>query len=140
MYFRHLAWLETPESEKKNLTRMGEMRVRREDPKLPPLTTAAYLAQCLIGVGIKMPAPSGGVAPLSALELRSWAEATSADLGPIDFQNILDASREYVAAYHEYNSKAVQPPWEPEITAEEKAARDAAEERFFDMMMGVKND
>jgi hypothetical protein len=78
-----------------------------------------------------------GPEPLSAVELRQWADGSETVLGGIDFQDILDASRVFVSGYHEFSEKYASPPWSPEMTPEEEAQAAAALERAWDMAMGV---
>ena len=80
-----------------------------------------------------------GPVPITASELSDWAQGTATDLGPADFQQLLEASRMYVSAVAEFMHNDVPAPWVPEMTAEEQAAAARREERMFDRMMGVAN-
>lgn len=78
-----------------------------------------------------------GPASLSASVLMDWCRGTRTDLGPIDFQDMLDASSAYVRAVNDYDHKDVPAPWAPEMTEDEQAAADAAIEAAMDRAMGI---
>ena len=50
---------------------------------------------------------------------------------------MLTLSQEYVGAVGEYEGKAVEAPWAPELTDEETAELHRAIERQWDIAMGV---
>lgn len=77
------------------------------------------------------------LAPITAQELQAWQIGTCADLGPRDFQDALETSRAFVAAVSEYDGKQCDAPWSPELAPEDAARVEAAQERVWDMMMGV---
>lgn len=132
-----LAWYGSRSSDKSEMTRAAEAVAAGEDIVLPPVPKAAFLAHCAEECGLSRSNGMGPV-PISAQELAAWADKTAIDLGPVDFQNILDAGKTYVAAWSEYNAKSVDPPWQPDMTPEEEAEARKAEERYFDMLMGAR--
>jgi hypothetical protein len=69
--------------------------------------------------------------------LRNWAKGCEVDLGCFDFQDILDGSRAYVRAYHEFDAVAVNSPWQPGMSEDEEKRLLAAQERAWDIAMGV---
>lgn len=131
------AWFDTTESDKLKLCRRDQMRRDGLPIKTPPVTRAGFLIQCLSEVGMCAPGLSGPVA-ITATELTAWRDGTATPLGPIDFQDLLSASRAYVAAVGEYGGKVCDPPWVPELTDEEKAAEAKAQEALLDKKMGLK--
>lgn len=80
---------------------------------------------------------AAGMVPLSPQTLTAWAQGTCTDLGPMDFQDILDASRVYVSAYHEFDGKPCFAPWEPDMTEDQIAEIVKAQERAMDRAMGL---
>ncbi|WP_420013920.1 hypothetical protein [Tateyamaria sp.] len=78
-----------------------------------------------------------GLVKISALELQAWAEGTRTDLGPNDFQDILDASSAFVAAFRDFDERPAPPPWVPEITEQQELDLAAAQERAMDRAMGI---
>lgn len=118
------------------MNRAAETIAAGEEIELPPLSVAALLATYAEECGLSREGFSGPV-PISAQELVAWANATDTILGSTDFQTMIDASRIFVAAYHEFDGAAVGPPWDSEDDSEERAA---AERRLFDMLMGVGGD
>lgn len=118
------------------MNRAGESIASGHSTPMPPITVAALLVSHARDCGLWRHGGYGPI-PISAQELAAWAAGTGAELGPDDFQSILDASRTYVSAYCEYDTVSANPPWSPEETEAEAAARTKAEERFFDMLMGV---
>lgn len=102
---------------------------------LPPVTSAALLVSYLHQVGF-FSRGMAGMEPLTPLTLRAWQEGTCTDLGPIDFQDMLDASRVYVNAYHEFDGKACFAPWEPDMTPEQEAEAVARQRAAMDRAMG----
>jgi len=106
------------------------------DVDFPPLNTAQFLANCAGRVGWFSPGNSGPV-KISALELQAWASGTQTDLGPNDFQDILDASSAFVAAFSDYDEKHAPPPWSPELTEEQELEIAAQQERAMDRAMGI---
>lgn len=101
---------------------------------LPPLGHAAYLVASLEGAG-RVEQGGMGIAPLSPTTLRNWSECAGMPMGPIDFQDVLDASRAYVAAYNRFNGKHLPAPWAPEIEDYESA--EAEIEKMMDRAMGL---
>lgn len=103
---------------------------------MPPAPCAAFLVSHLLACGLSRDGFAGRI-PLSAQELSAWAAGTCTELGPADFQDMLDTSRAYVAAFHDFDTRMVDPPWSPEMTGEEEARHMVAQEKLFDMIMGV---
>lgn len=64
-------------------------------------------------------------------------EATCTELGCMDFQDLLSASRLFVASYHEFNETDVPAPWQPDMTEEQLERLYKAQERAWDRAMGV---
>ena len=133
-----MAWYSSRSSERAKVTRAGEIMADGGSVDLPPAPKAALLIAHISSCGISREGFSGQV-PLTAQELSAWAKGTSTTLGPIDFQDMLDTSRAYVTALMEFDTVMINAPWAPEMTAEENDQRIAAEERAFDIMMGVTN-
>lgn len=105
---------------------------------MPPAPRAALVVSHISACGLSSEGFSGRV-PISAQELSAWAVGTDTQLGPIDFQDMLDASRAYVTALSEFDTVMVNAPWAPEMTEAEESDHAAAQERMFDIMMGVTN-
>lgn len=118
------------------MTRAGEIAMDGGAVDLPPAPHTALLVSHLTECGLSREGMAGR-SPLTAQELAAWAAGTDTQLGPIDFQGILDASRAYVAAVQEFDTVMIGSPWAPEMSDEEEADHLAAQERLFDMMMGV---
>ena len=97
---------------------------------------AAGLVTVLEDVGW---ADRGGMAlaPISPERLLAWSKGVFDRLGAIDFQDVLNASRAYVAAISEFDGHAVEAPWVPELDDEDQEAANKAEEAMWDKMMGV---
>jgi hypothetical protein len=113
-----------------------QARARVNEISLPPTPKAALLVHYLQDAGLR-DSGAAGMVPLSPQTLTAWAQGTCTDLGPIDYQDILDASRVYVSAYHEYNGKPFPPPWEPDMTPEQVADAIKAQQRAMDRAMGL---
>lgn len=113
------------------MTRAGEAYASGQKLSWPPLSSASLIATYVSRSGA---ARHGG--PITSMELAAWANGTRAVLGPIDFQDILDASRTYAAAASEYDGIMCPPPW----SDLDDASSAEAEERFFDKIMGVTSD
>lgn len=90
----------------------------------------------LHGAGLR-DSGAAGMVPLSPQTLTAWAQGTCTDLGPIDFQDILDGSRAYISAYHEFDGKPCFAPWEPGLTPEQEAEVIARQRAAMDRAMGV---
>lgn len=131
------AWYDSRLTEKSKLTRGGEMIAAGAPIEFPPAQHAGFLIQCANECGISRPGGDGAV-PLTALELSSWAQSTMTELGAIDFQDLLDTSRAYIATRHEFDGQFVPPPWQPELSEEQERKAAEAEERYFDKLMGVR--
>lgn len=131
------AWYDSRSSEKATSTRGQMVLAEGDELDFPPSGHAAFLIYCASQCGLSR---SGGysAAPITAAELSCWADATMTDLGPIDFQDLLDASRIYVVSRDKFDGHPVPAPWERPMTEEEARAAAEAEERFFDTLMGVK--
>ena len=120
------------------MTRAGEIAAGGGSVDLPPAPNAAPLVSHLSACGLSREGFAGRV-PINSQELAAWAAGTDTQLGPIDFQDMLDASRAYVTALVEFDTVMINAPWAPETTVEQDADHAAAEERAFDIMMGVTN-
>lgn len=81
-----------------------------------------------------------GRTPISPTELAAWKKGTMAELGPIDFQDVLDLSSIFLSALAEFGDKYCDPPWSPELTPDEQAQYELAQEEKWDKIMGVGID
>jgi len=118
------------------MTRAGQMMSEGQRVQFPRPRLARFLIDCLDDAGLAGQGMNGPV-PLTASELRSWAKGCEVDLGCFDFQDILDGSRAYVRAYNEFDAVAVNSPWQPDMSEEEEKQLLAAQERAWDIAMGV---
>lgn len=103
---------------------------------LPPVPTASLLVHYMHQVGF-YGRGMAGIEPLSPMMLRAWQDGTATELGPIDFQDMLDASRVYVGAFRDYDGKPVPAPWEPDMTPEQEAEALERQRAAMDRAMGV---
>ena len=107
-----MAWYESRSSDKATMTRAGEILEDGGSVDLPPAPHAALLVSHLTACGLSRDGMAGRV-PVSAQELAAWAAGTGAEIGPIDFQDMLDTSRAYVAAFQEFDTAMIGSPWAP---------------------------
>jgi len=107
------------------------------DGRYPDLEAGWTVLDALQRLGWSLTGGMGPV-PLTAQEITAWATGTMADLGPRDFQDVLDVSRAFVGSVGEYQGRMVDPPWSPVLTPEEQEIADAAEEDAMDRMMGLR--
>lgn len=103
---------------------------------MPPVHAAAFLITVLDGAGWSA---GGGMAlsPLLPSELLAWCALTHTELGPIDVQDVLDASRVYVGSIAEYDGVPCPGPYIPKLTPEEEEALAAQEKLEFEKKMGI---
>lgn len=130
------AWLRTADSDKAKLTREGQIADRGDEPAYPPVTVGHFLVECLKELNFCLDGAMGPT-PLTPAELAGWARGTHTELGAYDFQDLLEASRVYVSCERRYSGNPEPAPWAPELSPEEQAKIDAAEEAAWDRAMGI---
>ncbi len=130
------AWLATSESEKSDVTRQEKIKLSGDVVQMPAVSSALFVADCLKALNFCARGAMGPI-PIPPSELTTWANGTATELGPIDYQDILDASAVYVGSLNEFDGKAVPAPWSPDLTAEEEEKVANEEEAAWDRAMGL---
>lgn len=130
------AWLATSESEKSDVTRQEKIKLSGDAVQMPVLSTSLFIADCLVALNFCARGAMGPI-PIPPSELTTWASGTATELGPIDYQDILDASVAYVGSLNEFDGKAVAAPWSPDLTQEEEKRVAEEEEAAWDRAMGI---
>lgn len=105
------------------------MTARKTVPAMPP-SRLPHVITRWIEIGL---VAGGGMAPaaLSWLEINEWQKATGVTLGPWEARTIRALSVAYIAEGRRAEEETCPPPWQAPVTAQERAAEEAALLAFF---------